>query len=107
MLEKGKGRFIDNLRIIQLCEADLNFVLHCIWGHHLIRHASNNKLLNTSQYTIPGQTCNNAVLSKTLFLDLSRQTLTPGVLSDFDATAVFDRVLIELSIITYQRVGLP
>lgn len=24
ILEKGKGRFIENLRIIQLCEADLN-----------------------------------------------------------------------------------
>ncbi len=33
MIEKGKGRFIDNLRIIQLVEADLNFVLHTIWGY--------------------------------------------------------------------------
>lgn len=30
MLEIGKGMFIENLRIIQLCEADLNFVLHTI-----------------------------------------------------------------------------
>jgi len=107
MLEKGKGRFIDNLRMIQLCEADLNFVIHCIWGHRLIRHATKNKLLNESRYAIPGQTCNNAVINKILFFDLSRQSLTPGVLSDFDATAAFDRVIIELSIITCQRVGLP
>jgi hypothetical protein len=36
MLEKGKGRYIENLRIIQLCKADLNFVLHVIWGNRLI-----------------------------------------------------------------------
>ena len=39
MLEKGKGRFIENLRIIQLVEADLNFVLHVFWGKRLPRHA--------------------------------------------------------------------
>jgi hypothetical protein len=37
-IDKGKGRYVENLRIIQLCEADLNFVLHTIWGHRLIRH---------------------------------------------------------------------
>jgi hypothetical protein len=36
MLEKGKGKHIDNLRIIQLCEADLNLILHVIWGKHLM-----------------------------------------------------------------------
>jgi len=32
MLEKGKGQFVEHLRIIQLCEAYFNFVLHTIWG---------------------------------------------------------------------------
>jgi hypothetical protein len=27
---KGKGHFVESLRIIQLVEADLNFVLHTI-----------------------------------------------------------------------------
>jgi len=30
MLMKGKGLFVENLRIIQLCEADLNFGLHVV-----------------------------------------------------------------------------
>jgi hypothetical protein len=68
MLEKGKGRFIENLRIIQLCEADLNVVLHTIWGHQLIRNATSHLALDKSQYAVPGQTCNNAVLNKVLFL---------------------------------------
>jgi hypothetical protein len=107
MLEKGKGRFIEHLRIIQLCEAALNFVLHTILGHRLIRHVKKHSALSSSQYALPGQTCNNAVLNKVLFCDLSRQTLTPGALTDFDATAAFDRVIAGLSITTCQRVGLP
>jgi hypothetical protein len=35
MIEKGKGIFIENLRIIQLVQADLNFILHVIWGNRL------------------------------------------------------------------------
>jgi hypothetical protein len=58
-------------------------------------------------YALPGQTCNTAVLNKLLFLDLSRQTLTPGVLFDYDAKAAFDRVLARLSEVMCQRVGLP
>jgi hypothetical protein len=36
MIEKGKGKFVENLWIIQFVEADLNFVIHTIWGKHLI-----------------------------------------------------------------------
>jgi hypothetical protein len=35
MLKKGKGRFIENLRIIQLCEADLNMFFSATY---LIKH---------------------------------------------------------------------
>jgi hypothetical protein len=105
MIEKGKRRFIDNLQIIQLVEADLNFVLHTIWGYQLIRQALHHSALDKAQFALPGQTCNNAVLSKILFLDLSRQTLSPGILTDYDATAAFDRVLLNLSVITCQRLG--
>ena len=57
MLEKGKGCFIENLRIIQLVEADLNFILHVFWGKRLTRHAVNNNALHQSQFALPGQTC--------------------------------------------------
>jgi len=107
MLEKGKGRYIENLWIIQLCEADLNFVLHTIWGHRLIWHATTSKALNEFQYALTGQTCNNAVLNKVLFLDFSWQTLSPGILTDYDATAALDRILMGLSIATCQQMGLP
>jgi len=106
MLKKGKGHFVKNLQIIQLCEADLNFV-HTIWGYWLIHHASQHQALDNTQHALPGETCNNAILQKTLFFDLSRQTLSSGFLSDFDATVAFDRVITGLTIVTCQQVGLP
>jgi len=107
MIEKGKGRFVENLHTIQLCEADLNFTLHTIWGHRPIKQALCHSALDSSQFSILGQTCNNAVLNKVLFFDLSRQTLSPGILMDYDATAAFDRVLANLSIVTSQQMSLP
>jgi len=44
---------------------------------------------------------------QTPFFGFSRQTLSLGILTDFDATAAFDRVLAALSIVTSQRMGLP
>jgi hypothetical protein len=99
MIDEGKGKHVDNLRIIQLCEADLNFILHTIWGHRLIRHSCRHFALDSSQYALPCQTCNNTVLNKLLFLDLSQQTLTPGILFDYDAKAAFDRVIAGLALI--------
>ena len=63
-LDKGKGNCIDKLRIIQLVEADLNFILKLIWGHHLNQAAYRNHLYNESQFAILGKTCTSAVLNK-------------------------------------------
>jgi hypothetical protein len=98
MIEKGKGRHIENLRIIQLCEADLNFALNMIWGYRLTRHAQHYNAFNKSQYALPGLTCNSAIWNKTLFCDLIRQTNSAGFMTDYDAKAAFDRVLHSMSI---------
>lgn len=107
MLEKGKGKYIENLRIIQLCEADLNFTLNIIWGSRLARNAMKHNALDKSQYALPGSTCNSAIWNKVLFCDLLCQSLTPEIMTDYEAMAAFDRVLHALSIITCQRLGLP
>jgi hypothetical protein len=64
MIEKGKGRNIENLRIIQLCEADLNFSLNIIWGNRLIQAATKEDALDRAQYALPGMTCHSAVWNK-------------------------------------------
>jgi hypothetical protein len=107
MIEKGKGHYIENLRIIQLCEADLNFCLNIIWGNKLIRHATSKDALDKAQYALPGMTCNSAVWNKVLFCDLIRQNLSTGMVTDYDATAAFDRVLHSVAYITCRRLGLP
>jgi hypothetical protein len=65
------------------------------------------KGMDLAQFAFPGQTCNNVVLNKTLFLELSHQTLSLGMLTDYDAMAAFDRALLGLSIVTCQRMELP
>jgi hypothetical protein len=49
----------------------------------------------------------SAVINKVLYCDLMRQTLSTGVMTDYDASAAFDRVLHSMSIITCKRIGLP
>ncbi len=107
MNEKGKGIHVENLRIIQLCEADLNFALNIIWGYRLTRHALKHKALHKSQYALPGLTCQSASWNKLLFCDLTRQTFTPSIMTDYDAATAFDRVLHTMSIIVCRRLGLP
>ncbi len=98
---------IKHLCIIQLCEADLNFALNVIWGHRLIRTAMNQGALDSAQYAIPGSTCSSAIWNKVLFCDLLHQTFSTGIMTDYDATAAFDRVLHALTIITCHRLRLP
>jgi len=68
----------------------------------MIRYAKKFSALNPAQYAFPGQ--NNVVLNKILFLDVSWQTLSPGILIDYDGKVAFDRVL--MSIITCKQMGL-
>jgi hypothetical protein len=107
MLDKGKGHRIDKLRIIQLVEADLNFVLKLIWGHRLNQAAYQNQLYNESQFAIIGKTCTSAMLNKVLFADITRQSHRPACMTDNDNKAAFDRILPALSIVTCRRLGLP
>ena len=107
MLDKGKGVYINNLRIIQLLEADLNFILGFIWSKQLNRAAARANLFNTSQYALPGKTCNSAVLKKVLFFDLLRQPQQAGSIVDFDAKAAYDSILPALATVTCMRMGLP
>ena len=91
MLEKGKGPAIENLCIIQLLEADMNWFLRFIWGR---------KLDNEAQLASPGKLCTSAILNKVLFFDLLCQTRQYGAMMDNDATAAFDRVLPALCVVT-------
>ena len=107
MLEKGKGPGIENLRVIQLLEADLNWLLRFLWGKKLEKHAQDNGVYNESQFASPGKLCQSAILNKVLFFDILRQNRHYGALIDNDATAAFDRVLPALCVVTCRQLGMP
>ena len=107
MLEKGKGPAIENLRVIQLLEADLNWLLRLLWGKRLDRHATEAGVYNEAQFASPGKLCQSAIVNKVLFFDLLRQNRYYGALIDNDATAAFDRVLPALCVVTCRQLGMP
>jgi len=107
MLEKGKGPAIENLRVIQLLEADLNWLLRFLWGKQLDRHAFDSGVYNEAQFASPGKLCQSAILNKVLFFDILRQNRHYGALIDNDATAAFDRVLPALCVVTCRQLGMP
>jgi hypothetical protein len=106
MLEKGKDPILGSLCIIQIAEADLNFVLKIIWAVGMQHHAVKHKLLDPAQTALLGKTCYSAVFSKVLFIDICRQMRYEGCYMETDAKACFDRVLPTLAIITCRRLGL-
>ena len=107
MLEKGKGPAIEHLRIIQLLEADMNWLLRFLWGRKLDRHALEAGVYNEARFASPGKLCTSAILNKVLFFDLLRQTCQYGALMDNDATAAFVRVLPALCVVTCRQLGMP
>ena len=106
MLEKGKGPAIENLRIIQILEADMNWLLRFLWGRQLERHAVDAGAYNEAQFASPGKLCQSGIVNKVLFFDLLRQTRQYGALTDNDATAAFDRVLPALCVVTCRQLGM-
>jgi len=107
MLEKGKGPGIENLRIIQLLEADMNWLLRFLWGRKLNHHARKEGVYHHSQFAVPGKLCGSAILNKVLYFDMLCQTRQCGALMDNDATAAFDRVLPALCVVTCRQLGMP
>mmetsp|Transcript_20247 Transcript_20247/g.28846 ORF Transcript_20247/g.28846 Transcript_20247/m.28846 type:complete len:299 (+) Transcript_20247:1613-2509(+) len=107
MLEKGKGPAIENLRIIQLLEADMNWLLRSLWGRRLNHHAQAEGIYSEDQYAAPGKLCWSAILNKVIYFDLLRQMRHCGALMDNDATAAFDRVLPALCVVTCRQLGMP
>ena len=75
MLEKDPGKPIDRLCVIQLFEADFNFLLALLFGHRLIGFACRHCLINESQYgSMNEKQAQSAVLNKIMLYDYFRMT---------------------------------
>jgi len=78
----------------------------CILGKAINTTCSKQQCLTPVPVCTTRPNMPNTSWNKLLFLDLTRQTLIPGTMTDYDATAAFDRVLSSISILTCERVGL-
>lgn len=107
MIDKGKGINVENLRIIQLLEADLNFILNIIWGYRMIRNSLSDSSIVRCQFSLPEAPCHGAAWNKLTFLDLVRKSLLPSIMIHYDAAAAFDRVLLVVAFLTCRRLGIP
>ena len=91
MLEKEPGNpLITKLRVIQLLEADMNFVFCLLWGKRLVHHAlSQNALTPLNFGGRLGCRIHSALLLKTLSYDYIRYTRLNAIIFNNDANAFF------------------
>ena len=109
MVAKDKGiTKIHRMRIIQLLEADLNFILACIFGNRTMRFAEEFCSMNASQYGgRRGVVCQSAVLNKVISYEISRILKDSVAGSELDATGCYDRMIPDLVQVTCERLGTP
>ena len=109
MIEKNKdiGPRIDKLRVINLLEANYNFVLKLIWGRRLIRRASEQRLISPAQHARPGHIAQSTVLSKVISYDLIRLARLTAASMDNDAAGCYDKIVPPHGMLCCRRLGLP
>jgi hypothetical protein len=107
MLEKIPGIYkINNLRRIQLLEADLNQVLRCAFARNISKLANNTPgVIIEHQYRHSRQTCMTPVLNKLLNVQLLIQTKVSGIVFDNDAKGCYDRKISGIALACLRRIG--
>ena len=107
MIEKDPGNpRIHRLRVIHLYEADYNLILGVKW-RQLMHHATQNKLLNESQYgAVAGKSALEPVFIEELELEICRASRKPLGKNDFDATACYDRIIAGLAHLVSRKYGM-
>ena len=108
MLPKDPGMLkVERLRVIQLFEADYNFVLQMVWGRRLVWNAQEYGVYMPAQRAQPGNLFIAAALNKVLSYDMIRQTKKLAASFDNDAKGCYDNIVPPQAMINYRRVGLP
>ena len=108
MLPKDPGMpKVERLRVIQLLQADYNFVLRIIWGRRLVWNAQKYGIYMPAQRAQPGNLCIAAALNKVLSYDLMRQTKKLAASFDNDAKGCYDNIVPPQAMVNCRRLGLP
>ena len=97
---------VHRLRVIDIYESDLNFLLGLKWKegmHHALKH----NYIHDGQYgSIPGRQAQTICLMEELRLDYSLLTRTPYCNFDSDLTSCYDRIVLPLSSLVARGMGI-
>jgi hypothetical protein len=106
MIYKKVGVYlVHHLRVIHLFEADYNFMIGTILGRRALYSGVENKTLHPSQWAQPGRQCSDRVVMWELTLAVAKMTKTPLVGFENDASACYDRIVMNLAGEVFQRMG--
>ena len=98
---------LDRTRVIHIYEADYNLALGIKW-RTATQHAEEFNLLNEGQYgSRTGKRATDPVLIEELQYEISRATRKPLLLTHYDATACYDRIIPNLGMIVSRKFGVP
>jgi hypothetical protein len=98
MILKSAGDYrIHRLRIINLNEADFNFILRLKW-RQLLHHADQPKLIHGGQYGgRPGREANTLTFLEELKSDICYSSRCPMINFDNDTASCYDRIITALA----------
>jgi hypothetical protein len=97
MIYKQPGVYLlEKLRIIHLFEADYNFIIGTIFGRRVLYSGVDNGTLHSSQWAQPGRQCSDVVTLRELTLGFAKMTKTPLAGFENDASACYDRIVMNL-----------
>jgi hypothetical protein len=109
MIYKKPGVYlIDRLRVIHLLEADYNFVIGLLFGQRaLYSGVENQTLLHPSQWSQLGRQCADVVVLQELTLGMGHMLKIELGGFENEAAACYDRLLMNVMGIAFERMGVP
>jgi hypothetical protein len=106
MIYKKPGVYLmSKLRMIHLFEADYNFIIGTIFGQRAMYSGIDNNTLHPNQWAQPGRQCSDVVREMTLAI--ANMTKNPLAGFENDASACYDRIVMNLVSAIFDRMGVP
>jgi hypothetical protein len=98
---------LNKLRVIHLFEADFNLLVGVFFGRRAMHHQMDHQLIHPGQFGRPGGECQDAAFDKVLTNLVSTFSQTPMGQFESDATACFDREVMNFVLTYFSTYGAP
>ena len=93
-------------RVIHIYEADYNLSLGVTWQAAMHHQVEDLQLLNYGQFgSHPNCSASDSVFIEEMQLEISRATWQPLILTNYDTTACYDRIVTNLGMTISQKYG--